>query len=367
MKILWITEFFPASDKGEITGGVEARCFVKKYLKKLGNDVTIIGEKTTGKRWAHLSFRSLGAQIIFLSRIFLQTLQKVGSDFDIVEGTNYPTYFFAWLLGIVRRKPIIFWYPDVFRGHWVENIGPAGLLGEIVESIVLMLPGAQYIAISHATKEKLVKWGVSANKIKVIYCGVDAEEIKSIASPEKKKYDISLVSRLVSYKRVIDAVEALSLIVKKMPKASMVIVGQGPERSNIEKRARELDLEENVKLVGHVPAHKDVLKTIAESRVFCFPTAAEGFGIAAIEAAALGIPSVVSDIPVLLEVTKNGCGGQVFKLGDANDLAKQTIELLTDTNLYRKKAQAAKTLAKAYYWENIASQTEKIYENLHAY
>lgn len=367
MKILWLTEFFPLSEKAEITGGVEARCFyVGKELKKLGIDLTVIADRTDGKRWSQLSFLSIIPGILFLFRVFLKTLKASFSDFDLIEGTNYTVFFPAWLVGKIRRKPIVFWYPDVFIGEWTKNLGAVGILGEIWEKFILKLPVDTYISISNSTAEKLIREGVDAKKIKIIHCGVDFKEINLVAksSSNEKKYDICLVNRLVAYKKTDVAVDAIAIVKKDLPELKAIIVGQGPERANLEKQVTKLNLQNHITFTGFVKDHKEVLSYILNSKIFCFPSSAEGFGIAPIEAAALGVPSITSDIPVLKEIGHNGEAGFSFKLNDSQDLASKILTLLKNKQLYLAKRDGGLKLAKKYDWEKITEETVAIYQEL---
>ena len=366
MKILWLTEFFPASDNIETTGGVEARCyFVARDLKNLGHSVEVIADRTYGSRWSHLSLKTLFTGLPYYLRLLVRSVQALDKDFDLVEGTNYTTYPFAWFIGMIRHKPVVFWYPDVFLGQWLNNIGPAGVIGEFIERLILKLPVAKYIAISESTRTKLIKAGIPANKIELIYCGVDFNEIEKINKVDKQiKYDLISVARLVSYKRVIDLVKATNKLRTKFPNIRLAIVGQGPERRKLERIVANSSLRNNIDFLGYIPRHQDVLLLMSESRVFCLPSIAEGFGIVAIEAAEFGIPTVLSDIPVLREVTQNGQGGLYFKPKNPIDLANNLKRLLTNHKLYEQKSKSATKLAEKYDWRLITKQTEGVYKSL---
>ncbi|MCL4390430.1 MAG: glycosyltransferase family 4 protein [Patescibacteria group bacterium] len=353
MKILWFTDFFPESDKAEITGGVEARCFfVRRHLEAAGHQVQIIARPTHGQVWKPASFGSMPERFLFTIKSIICGLQ---SDFDIVEGTNFATYPVAWLVGVLKHKPVVLWYPDVFLGSWIKTVGPVGTIGGLIEWLVLRLPVNHYLAISQSTKDKLVKAGVLAKKISVVDCGVEPAEFVGLKKTVKK-FDVCVVSRLVGYKRV-DA-----LVAAAPPDLIVAIVGQGPERSKLEKLA----VGKKIIFFGHVASHKKVLETIASSRIFCLLSTTEGFGIVIIEAAALGVPFVARDIPVIAEITANGRGGLLFH---DDDLSNQINRLLTDKKLYQQKCREATTLAKKYTWEKAAAETEKIYarilENVH--
>lgn len=349
MKILLLTEFFPTSDRGEITGGVEARCFfVSKYLRQKGHKVLVLARPTSGSIWQPPIWQSVPERIIFTAKTVLRSLSM---DFDIVEGTNFSNHLVAALVGFIKQKLVVCWYPDVFLGRWQKIAGSVGFLGEIAERTLFILPFINYIAISESTKSKLIKSGVNRSKIKVIYCGVDRDEISKIPKGIKK-YDVCAVSRFLPYKR-------LDWLIKAAGKFKVVIVGQGPEQDKLQKMS-----DSNVEFPGHIPEHRKVLEIMASSRIFCHPSVVEGFGIVVIETAALGVPYVAADIPVIREVTHDGLGGLLFKKDDINDLKRKIITLLSDKKLYTQKVKEAKTLAKNYGWKEIASQTEQIYENL---
>lgn len=340
MKILLLTEFFPVSEKEEITGGVEARCFfVSKYLKDFGHNVKIISR--SANRWTIASWRSFPERFVFTARMIIQGMQ---TNFDIVEGTNYTNHLVAVLLGFLKNKPAVCWYADVFVGQWFKNIGGVGIFGEIAERLLFKVPGVNYIAISQTTKNKLIKNGVPEEKITVIYCGVEPIKIKS-----KIRYDVCVVSRLLKYKRLDDLIIAAKNL-------KVVIVGQGPEKDKLQTIASE-----GVTFLGYLPSHKDVLKIMASAKIFCHPSIVEGFGIVVIEAMSLGIPAVVADIPIMREITHNGQGALFFEPKNPKDLALKIQMLLTDKKLYEQKSKEAKILAQKYNWKEIAQETINVY------
>ena len=362
MKILWLTEFFPASDNIETTGGVEARCyFVARDLKNLGHSVEVIADRTYGSRWSHLSLKTLFTGLPYYLRLLVRSVQALDKDFDLVEGTNYTTYPFAWFIGMIRHKPVVFWYPDVFLGQWLNNIGPAGVIGEFIERLILKLPVAKYIAISESTRTKLIKAGIPANKIELIYCGVDFNEIEKINKVDKQiKYDLISVARLVSYKRVIDLVKATNKLRTKFPNIRLAIVGQGPERRKLERIVANSSLRNNIDFLGYIPRHQDVLLLMSESRVFCLPSIAEGFGIVAIEAAALGKPVIIfnpSGEPDPISYVKDG-----IALGAYNELElkKKLTDLLYNKKISNSFEKQRNEAIKKYIYKNDGKTAERI-------
>ena len=92
----------------------------------------------------------------------------------------------------------------------------------------------------------------------------------------------------------------------------------------------------------------------------------EGFGITVIEALALKMPYVISDIPPFIEITKNGQGGEIFQQMNVKDLAQKVIKLLTNKKDYLQKIEEGNLLVEEYDWGKIAKNyfTDNVMTNI---
>lgn len=380
MNILLISEFFPTGKDLRFSGGVEARTyFVAKNLAKNHKvSVICIREPNTKAREILNGIRIIrvGSQIPYnagsgkninplsILRFIKQAINEgAKSDAQIVDGGNFIAHFIARQIGAKKKIPVVYWYPDVFIGKWIKTSGLiSGISGYIVEKLNLSRGADYFIAISKTTKDKLIKNGVSSKKVDVVYCGIDKDEFKNkiSKSPNPK---IITVSRLVHYKRIRDLVIAFALVSKKIPKAHLEIIGRGPERKSLDDLIRNLKLERRITFKSDLKRY-ELLEEIKSSTIFCMPSETEGFGISIIEAAASGVPYVVSNIEVFKEVTKNGLGGLLFQTGDIKELAAKIEKLLNDAKLYDQKQKEAIKLAKIYDWQKISVQTEQLYKSL---
>lgn len=364
MKILWLTEFYPQSDKGEITGGVEARCFfVGRYLRRSDCKIEIIARKTSGEVWDTARIGSIPRRIIFLLGCIVRSIL---GDFDLIEGCNFITYPVAWLSGTIHRKPVVYWYADVYAGRWQEIAGRVtGNLMEIWEKVCLQLPGVHFVAISEETKRKLISQGVSPERVTVIYCGTDEEEIKTIRQSSRKMVDIICISRLLNYKRVDDLIRATEVLVNQgMRDIRVEIIGRGPEDDKLQSLTVSLGIERNIKFSGYLTNHEEVLRKISQAKVYCLPSVVEGFGITAIEAAGLKVPFVLADTIINEEIVGGSKAGMIFKAKDYIDLASKLKLLLTDKKTYQECSERGGLLAKKYFWKDIALKTYEYYEDL---
>jgi glycosyltransferase involved in cell wall biosynthesis len=354
VKILLVTEFLDLKSPN-FTGGVETRAYyLAKYLKKKKYQVKIISRSHQGIVSAN--FFSIFQRLFFILRAIKQ---GIAINFDIIEGSNFITYLPAWIIGFIKRKPRVAWVADYYGENWFKYYSfPVALSGWLLEKIAFKLPWNQFIAISQSTKDKLIETGISEEKIQAIYCGVDYQTLKKYQ--KNKKYPrptICCISRLVKHKRVKDLIRAVKLVRKKIPLVQCLIIGDGPEKYNLEK------LDPKIKLLGNVD-QQILLNTLSQSRLSSLPSVLEGFGIVTIESMAVGTPYVSSNIPPTREITQNGQGGLLFKPKNPQDLADKILKLLEDKKLYSQKRQQGIKLTQQYDWSNIAQKTLCLYQKM---
>jgi alpha-1,3-rhamnosyl/mannosyltransferase len=135
------------------------------------------------------------------------------------------------------------------------------------------------------------------------------------------------------------------------------IVGEGPERGDIESLVRSLGLENSVELRGWVDAD-EVPAFLQELDVFVMPSVYEGFGLPVLEAMASGIPVVAANRAALPETC-----GQAALLVDADDeaaLADALSAVATDEDLRRALAQAGVERASLFSWDGAAEATDAV-------
>lgn len=154
-----------------------------------------------------------------------------------------------------------------------------------------------FIAVSEAIKNKAVEFGIPASKIQVHYIGVDTNKFKPSGLPLSQRGNTVLfVGRFVEKKAPLQLIQAFSKVVKYIPDAKLVMVGDGVLKKEAECLAKTLRLP--VEFKGALK-HEQVLKEYDKAKVFCLPSItakngdAEGLGIVILEAQSCGIPAIV--------------------------------------------------------------------------
>lgn len=358
MRILILTEFLPASDRAEITGGVEAYChYVSKHLGR-AHEVQVLARRTDGSVWEAARAVSIPRRLWFLASALVRGLR---SDADVFMGTTYVVHPLAWIIGKLRRRPVVFWYPDVLLGSWRSgSFGRlAGFVGEYAERGLLHLPVDRYIAISESTARKLEGRGIARDRIVVVPCGFEPELLAGVAPEPAPARRIACVGRLVGYKHVDVAIRAFAELARDRGDLDMVVIGQGPELDCLRALTRELGVADRVELRGFVEQHADVLAMVAGSTAFVSASEIEGFGIVLVEAMALGVPYVASDIAAFREVTAGGTGGALFVPGNHHDLAERLAPILDDPAGRERLSVEGRRQAQQYGWAEIADETAR--------
>ena len=186
----------------------------------------------------------------------------------------------------------------------------------------------------------------------------DLAETRGLYAKENERI-LCHVSNFRKVKRVEDVIKVFAKVIKSRP-SKLIFVGDGPERYHCEMLCRELSLCEHILFLGKVRDTSHVLKI---SDAFMLPSETESFGLAALEAMAVGVPVISSNTGGIPEVNSHGYSGYLSNVGDVEDMAKNTLHVLDDQNLNTFKQNARKQ-AEKFSLEQILPLYEEIYSKL---
>ncbi len=142
------------------------------------------------------------------------------------------------------------------------------------------------------------------------------------------------------------------------------IYGDGAEKNNLEKIIKEQGLQEIVRLKGKIP-HKDVPSVLRQIDIFCATSISdsESFGVAVVEAEAMGIPVVVSNVDGFCEVVEDQVTGFVVERKSSDAIAFALEKLVVDDNLRKSLGKAARQrVEKLYDWDKNVTLLENCYK-----
>jgi len=185
------------------------------------------------------------------------------------------------------------------------------------------------------------------------------EHFKKVLAREGEKIIVH-TSNFRKVKRVEDVVKVFDLIRKEIS-SKLLLVGDGPERPNIEILCRELGLNDQVFFLGKQDSVEEILSVCD---LFLLPSETESFGLAALEAMACEVPVVSSDSGGIPELNKHGITGYLCTIGDVESMAKYAISILKDEETLRKFKHQAKQEALKFDIDVIVPMYEEFYKKI---
>ena len=220
-------------------------------------------------------------------------------------------------------------------------------------------------------------FSVPRDKISIIPNGVIAQKFvlkKQISNKELREFRskfadpderiVMFVGRLVPEKGTNVLIGAVPIILKTIPNANFVIVGDGWMKNNFMKIAWDLRVNHKTIFTGYI-SDEDLQKLYQVADVAVFPSLYEPFGIAALEAMSAGIPTIVSDTGGLSEIVDQNVNGVKVPPNNSIELAKGIIKVLSDSDFADSlRSNAIKKLKEVYDWDRIADQTIDVYKQV---
>src|SRR5205807_9245776 len=168
------------------------------------------------------------------------------------------------------------------------------------------------------------------------------------------------VSNFRPVKRVRDVVRVFAGIRRELP-ATLVLVGDGPDRDAAEQEADRLKLGRDVRFFGKVDNVADLLRG---SDLFLLPSETESFGLAALEAMACGVPVIASAVGGLPEVVVHGETGYLAPPGAVDEMTERALAILRDDALHGRLAASAAARARDFSTERIVPYYESLYREV---
>jgi N-acetyl-alpha-D-glucosaminyl L-malate synthase BshA len=167
-------------------------------------------------------------------------------------------------------------------------------------------------------------------------------------------------SNFRALKRVQDVIKVFNEVRKKVD-TKLILIGDGPERSECEILARELGISEDIKFMGKQDA---LVELLSVADIFLIPSQSESFGLSALEAMSCGVPVISSSVGGLPELNHHGDTGYIAEIGDVERMAKYAIELLTNEKRYEKMSINARKRAEEFSEDIIVPLYERYYEKI---
>ena len=221
-------------------------------------------------------------------------------------------------------------------------------------------------AVSNSLKGETLSLFNITNEINVIpnfididkYSKVKRNPFRSKLCPKGERLLIH-TSNFRKVKRIQDVINVFCKINKEIP-SKLIMIGDGPERANIESLTRSLCSLRDVMFIGKIP---DVETVLYKADLFLLTSEKESFGLSALEAMASSVPVISSNAGGLPELVEEGVSGFTCDIGDVNSMSEKAIKVLDKKNLSGFKENAVR-IANNYDINIILPKYVEFYKNI---
>jgi glycosyltransferase involved in cell wall biosynthesis len=279
---------------------------------------------------------------------------------------------FAALLAGDARPPVVV---HTFHGHVLRGyFGPVRTRAFRELERTLARSTTALVAVSPQVRDDLVELDVApATRFAVVRLGIELDqrvapaldgrgETRRILGIGERPFTVGWIGRMTGIKRTDDVLLTFKSLRERGIDARLCLVGDGPDREEVERRAHELGVMRDTLFLGY---QEQVASFFAAFDVFILPSANEGTPVTAIEALAAGKPVVATRVGGIPDVVRDGEDGFLVAPGDVEALADRLAQLATDVELRDRMGEAARArVRERYSVERLVDDVDRLYRSL---
>ena len=269
------------------------------------------------------------------------------------------------------RPPIVV---HTFHGHVLRGyFGPLRTLGFRLLERWLARGTTALVAVSPEVRDDLVRLGVAPReKFTVVRLGIELEErlggrngrdeTRRVLGIAPDRFTVGWIGRMTGVKRTGDVLLAFKELRERGIDACLCMVGDGPERDQVEQRAHDLGIMRDTLFLGY---QENVAPFYAAFDAMILPSGNEGTPVSAIESLAAGRPVVATRVGGVPDVVRDGEDGFLVELGDVGELAGALARLAEDPELRGRMGEAGRTrVLPRYAVQRLVEDVDRLYRSL---
>jgi glycosyltransferase involved in cell wall biosynthesis len=284
--------------------------------------------------------RRIAPPLVFGGGVLWHLLRH-GHRYDVVHLASFP--YFSLLAAaaarpLLRYELVVDWFELWSRSYWIDYLGPVGgRVGWTVQRACLRVPQRAF-ALARMTADRLRAQGVRGPV--ELLAGIHEGSATS-AAPRPAKPLVVFAGRHIPEKRVPSLVRAFAALRERAPELRLAIYGDGPQRDEVLALIASEGLSDVADAPGFVDAAQ-LANALSDALCMVLPSRREGYGLVVVEAAALGVPSVVVADPdnAATELVEEGENGFIAASADPEDLAQAILRVRAQGPRLRSRTAA---------------------------
>jgi len=296
--------------------------------------------------------------------------EKLRTRFDVLHAhVTYPPGYVAVKLKRVLQVPIVL-TPHGIDIQKAPELNYGMRLNPTLEVKIkyAVCRADAVVSTSSSNKKDILGLGAPNDRVYDIPLGVETESFsvrkKNIRGAMNLSPDTQLILAVGvnrPRKGYPSLINAMQLVVEKIPTAKLMIVGR--ETKALLSYVEKANLKEYIFLLQDV-SDEDKISYYMESDLFVFPSLMEGFGIVTLEAMAAGLPIVATNIPGSRDLVADGVNGFLVPPKSPESLAEKIILLVKNKKLRKEMGQESYQMARRYDWKIITKKYVEVYETV---
>jgi len=368
--------------RGEIGGAQIFSLNLAKILRKLNHEITVgfgdgnfLKTELSKNNIPFINFKFLKRSLNPFKSIFFilelrDYLNQIKPDILHLNSSNA-------LLGLLATKFTKHRPKTIFTIHGLSFLNENHKLPRPIKIIALFLfvklsqLSDKIIFVSN-TDQAGLKSKYKPKKIALIHNTCDLNINQQLSKPEARfkleqrtaklenAFLIGSIGRLAYPKNYIFLINIFPSILKQLPEAKLIIIGDGPDQKELQDQINERNLQTSIFLVGAIP---HAYKFIKAFDLFVLPSIFEGLSLTLIEALSSGLPILSSDVGGSAEVV-NHDAQQLYKLNDGDDFLRKLVNIANDQRLSMSISRKNLEYSKNFSTRKISEEYLKIYSQL---
>jgi glycosyltransferase involved in cell wall biosynthesis len=273
----------------------------------------------------------------------------------VVEDINKVPCFTPW----ATRAPVAAIVPHLFGATaFREATLPTALYVVLLEALIpFAYRRSRFLAISESTRDDLARRGIAAKRVAVVHCGLDHDTYRCDGGVEKTPHPtIVYVGRLRRYKGLDWVLRSLRRVLRRVPQARLVVIGDGPYLAELKLGAARLGVAPAVEFRGFLPRAEKV-RLMSAAWALVQPSPKEGWGLTVVEAGACGTAVVAANSPGLRDSVRRDETGLLVPFDDEEGLADALARVLEDRALRERLATNGIAWAARFTWPDCARRS----------
>jgi glycosyltransferase involved in cell wall biosynthesis len=288
-----------------------------------------------------------------VARLKRLTAMFKSQQIDVVHTHNTLAHFYGAMAAKVAKVPVVV---NTQHGQGCGNSFKARMQFRLANRWTNQVIGVSEDSAQLCRKDD----PKSAKKIRAIWNGIDVQRFDH-RGPTFHPHAIS-VARLSPEKDFATLLRAVWILVKDYPKFHLKIVGDGSERTELEALVNQLHISKHVEFLGE---RNDVPDLLGQAGFFVSATTTEGISLTILEAMAVGLPIVTTDVGGNPEIVKEGETGRLVRCGSPEQLANAMREMLDEPDIWPVMGELGRRRVEDNFEiRNVVQQYEDLYQEL---